>query len=172
MIEKLCLNYGEKLMDDYEFGPIHNFPNANALAMPKVEQELRVLGFGYRAKFIQQSAAFIEAQEATWLSGLRLREDPDVHSELLKLPGVGPKVADCVALFSLDQAGAIPVDTHVYQIAAKNYLKHLKGKKSVTPKMYLEIGEFFRNRFGEKAGWAHSVLFAADLKMFKEVFDS
>lgn len=169
MVENLCLHFGAFLHQDDEFGPVHAFPAVEKLASADVEKKLRDLGFGYRAKFIQQSAQFIIKQEANWLPDLRNRPYLEVHSELLRLPGVGPKVADCVALFSLDKAEAIPVDTHVQQIAAKNYLKHLMGKKSVTKTMYKEIGDHFRTLFGPKAGWAHSVLFAADLKMFKEL---
>lgn len=58
---------------------------------------------------------------------------------------------------SLNHLESVPVDTHVYQIAANNYLPHLKGKKSVTANMYAEIGDHFRNLYGPLAGWAHTV---------------
>lgn len=67
------------------------------------------------------------------------------------------QVADCVCLFSLDKPGAIPVDTHVWQIAGRDYMPELKARKSLTDKIYKEIGEYFRELFGEYAGWAHSV---------------
>ena len=51
------------------------------------------------------------------------------------------QVADCVCLMSLDKAGAIPVDTHVWQFAARHYLPKLQAAKSVTDKLYKEIGE-------------------------------
>lgn len=47
-----------------------------------------------------------------WLKGLRDIEYRDAHEALLQLQGVGPKVADCVCLMSLDKAEAVPVDTH------------------------------------------------------------
>lgn len=58
---------------------------------------------------------------------------------------------------SLNHLEAIPVDTHVFQIAAKYYLPHLKTVKSVTDRVYNEIGDYFRNMFGEYAGWPHCV---------------
>lgn len=58
---------------------------------------------------------------------------------------------------SMGHLEAIPVDTHVFQIAARDYLPHLKTRKTVTDKVYNEIGEHFRTVFGEYAGWAHSV---------------
>ena len=71
-------------------------------------------------------------------------------------------MADCVLLMSLDQPSAVPVDTHMFQIAAKNYMPHLKKYKSVTDKVYKEIGDHFRNLYGSHAGWAHSVNFILD----------
>lgn len=58
---------------------------------------------------------------------------------------------------SLNHLEALPVDTHVYQIASQNYLPHLRGLKSVTDRVYNEIGDHFRGLYGDKAGWAHTV---------------
>lgn len=68
---------------------------------------------------------------------------------------------------SLGHLGAIPVDTHVYQIATRFYLPKLAKQKTVTEKIYNEIGDHFRGLFGPLAGWAHTVLFCADLKKFQ-----
>lgn len=58
---------------------------------------------------------------------------------------------------SMGHLCAIPVDTHVFQIAARDYLPHLRSCKTVTDKVYQEIANHFRGVFGEYAGWAHSV---------------
>ena len=100
-----------------------------------------------------------------------MREAPyaEAHEALLELPGVGPKVADCICLMSLDKAEAVPVDTHVWQIAQRDYGFGKGGKtKTLTKATYDAVGEHFRKVFGKEAGWAHSVLFAADLKVFEE----
>lgn len=60
---------------------------------------------------------------------------------LCELPGVGSKVADCVCLMSLDKTSAIPVDTHVWQITEKYYMKNLSKTKSLTDKLYKQIGK-------------------------------
>ncbi len=73
---------------------------------------------------------------------------------------MGPKVADCIALFSMDKSTAIPVDTHVFQIATRDYGLKMK---TLTMKGYQQVRDVFVKRFGAYAGWAHSVLFAADL---------
>lgn len=67
------------------------------------------------------------------------------------------KVADCICLMSLNHLQAIPVDTHVYQIAAANYIPQLKKVKSITPRIYGEIGDKFREVYGPLAGWAQTV---------------
>jgi N-glycosylase/DNA lyase len=90
------------------------------------------------------------------------------HEQLLQLQGVGPKVADCVCLMGLGWGESVPVDTHVWQIAQRDY-KFGKGKhKSLTKATYDAVGHHFRELWGKEAGWAHSVLFAADLKTFSE----
>lgn len=92
----------------------------------------------------------------------------DAHAALLELQGVGPKVADCVCLMGLGWGEAVPVDTHVWQIAQRDY-KFGKGKNaSLTKQTYDAVGDKFRSLWGKEAGWAHSVLFTADLKAFSE----
>lgn len=98
-MEKLCVHYGKRLgelNDDYIY---YDFPTPIALADPSVEQKLRQLGFGYRAKYIQATAHTIAHQRtAEWLSSLRSQPYQVARESLLELAGVGPKVADCVVL--------------------------------------------------------------------------
>lgn len=91
----------------------HDFPPPAALIGSGIEQTLRGLGFGYRAKYISQTAQIVvNERPAGWLDGLRKVEYREAHESLLALSGVGPKVADCVCLMSLDKTEAVPVDTH------------------------------------------------------------
>ena len=144
----------------------YTFPTAERLAAAS-EAELRALGLGYRAAYVRQTAAAIVEAGPEWLPGLRSSDEPDAVREALStLSGVGPKVADCVALFSLDQASAIPVDTHVWDIACRDLDPELTSCGSLTPKVYQRVGELFRTRYGDHAGWAHSLLFAAELPLF------
>lgn len=84
----------------------------------------------------------------------------------LPLSGVGPKVAACICLFSLDKHDAIPVDTHVWTLATRYYAPHL-AKKSLTPKLHAEVQQAFVERFGPYAGWAHNCLFISELASHK-----
>src|SRR5579862_8679055 len=99
-MEKLCIHYGEQLgslaHDDYVY---YDFPRPSALAQPSVEQTLRQLGFGYRAKYIQATAHMIAYEKPpNWLHTLRSGSYSNAKESLLGLSGVGPKVADCVVI--------------------------------------------------------------------------
>ncbi|PQE20180.1 n-glycosylase dna lyase protein [Rutstroemia sp. NJR-2017a BBW] len=184
LVNNLCLHYGP-LIGHVGDQPFHDFPPPEALTGSGVEAHLRALGFGYRAKYIAQTASIVADKPKGWLQSLCNPETVDVpfkgeippggregyrtaHEELLALQGVGPKVADCVCLMGLGWGEAVPVDTHVWQIAQRDY-KFGKGKhKSLTKATYDAIGDHFRALWGKEAGWAHSVLFAADLKTFSD----
>ena len=151
----------------------------------RVESHLRELGFGYRAKYIAETARIVvEDKPKDWLLGLRNPESPawddarsagrlsatykEAHEQLVELSGVGPKVADCVCLFGLGWAEAVPVDTHVWQIAVRDYKFGKLKTKTFSKAMYDAVGDHFRDLWGKQAGWAHSVLFTADLRAFSD----
>ncbi|NXE91488.1 OGG1 lyase, partial [Menura novaehollandiae] len=183
MIERLCQAFGRRLCC-LDARPFHAFPSLSALTGPPspcryhchlamassalmslccapagadAEARLRALGFGYRAKFISGSArAIAEGLGTEGLRQLRTAPYAEARKVLCALPGVGAKVADCVCLSSLDKAEAVPVDTHVWHIARQRYGVALGGK-SMTPRAYQEIGDFFRGLWGPRAGWAQAV---------------
>uniref|UniRef100_H3DKM8 N-glycosylase/DNA lyase n=1 Tax=Tetraodon nigroviridis TaxID=99883 RepID=H3DKM8_TETNG len=165
MVERLCQALGTPLckLDQTTY---YSYPSLSALSGSSVEARLRDLGFGYRARFLQQSAKQIQdAHGMQWLDGLRTVPYVQAREALRTLPGVGTKVADCVCLMSLDKAEAVPVDTHVWQIAKRDYnCAFGNHQKSLTDKLHRDIGDFFRALWGSYAGWAQSVLFCSDLK--------
>lgn len=190
MVHKLCLHYGPYI-GTIDKGAYHDFPTPSSLAVPGVEAHLRELGFGYRARYITETARNISQDRPEgWLSALRNPEsialggtssskitpgdDPiptykHAHEQLLQLTGVGPKVADCVCLMGLGWLEAVPVDTHVWQIAMRDYKFSGKAKnKTLTKALYDAVGDHFRDLWGSQAGWAHSVLFTADLRAFSD----
>ncbi|XP_067396736.1 N-glycosylase/DNA lyase [Emydura macquarii macquarii] len=170
MIEHLCQAFGRRLCQ-LDGEPYHAFPTLQALAGADVECRLRELGFGYRARFVSQSAQAVLRQFGPeGLHQLRSMPYPEARRLLCTLPGVGAKVADCVCLMALDKAEAVPVDTHVWQIARRDYGQQLgSGAKSLTRRVHTELGDFFRRLWGPYAGWAQAVLFCADLKQFRQV---
>ena len=142
MVEKLCNTYGHKL-GHYKGKNYYSFPPLKALAAEGVEQTLRGLGFGYRAGYIHKTAKLlVNERPKGWLGSLRDLPYAEAHSALLELTGVGAKVADCVCLMGLDKLEAVPVDTHVWQIAVRDYgfKSTLKGK-TLTSKAYNQVGK-------------------------------
>ncbi|RXN12613.1 N-glycosylase DNA lyase [Labeo rohita] len=170
MVDRLCQTLGTLLckLDDVAY---HDFPPLQALTDPSVEMRLRDLGFGYRARFLQQSSqTIVNSHGPDWLQSLRSAPYLQARDALRSLPGVGLKVADCVCLMSLDKFEALPVDTHVWQIAKRDYsFAAGNSQKTLTDRVYKEIGDFFRKLWGPYAGWAHSILFCADLKRFQKL---
>ncbi|KAF7542366.1 hypothetical protein G7Z17_g11637 [Cylindrodendrum hubeiense] len=184
MVHKLCKHYGP-LIGHIGDEPFHDFPTPDALTGKQVESHLRELGFGYRAKYIAETARMVaEEKPGDWLETLRNPENPgfnthrvpedqhatykEAHEQLLTLKGVGPKVADCVCLMGLGWSESVPVDTHVWQIAQRDYKFGKTKTKTFNKAMYVAVGDHFRALWGKYAGWAHSVLFTADLREFSD----
>lgn len=154
LVKTLRQTYGSKINCTSEHAE-DQFAFPTLAQMKKAtDAELRALGFGYRAPYIIKSLDMIEEKGGEeFLLGLRQESLEKCREELTELHGVGNKVADCIALFSLDQASCVPVDTHVFQIAKK--FKFISGSTTLTASTYQQINEAFVKKYGDKAGWAH-----------------
>ena len=180
---KLCKHYGA-FISNVGGEDLYDFPTPDSLTGKQVESHLRDLGFGYRAKYIAETARVVAREKpAGWLESLRNPNhrgprdwgcEPgrftykEAHEQLLSLTGVGPKVADCVCLMGLGWGESVPVDTHVWQIAQRDYKFGKIKTKTFNKAMYDAVGDHFRGIWGDYAGWAHSVLFTADLREFSK----
>lgn len=163
MCDSLCTEFGDYIAE-YQGTKYYSFPTPNQLSQPDVEYKLREYGFGYRAKYIHQTAIMLTSTlSIDELNSLREKDYETAHLFLLQLMGVGPKVADCICLMSLDKHDIVPVDTHVYQIAIRDYKFKGNAAKALNKNQYNAIRAHFKEIFGDYAGWAQSVLFAADL---------
>ena len=169
MVLHLSSRYGTKA------GTVHgveifNFPTIEQLSAA-TEKDLRESGFGYRARYIFQTAVFLN-QHDDWFGQFKTLDYISARKEMQTLSGVGPKVADCIALMSLGYLQSVPVDVHVLKVAIRDYKFSVKGAKgaklSMTPAIYHGVAEFFRDLFGSKAGWAQTLLFIADLKKYAD----
>lgn len=171
MVEKLCALFGKKICS-VEGEDYYDFPTIEALAKEDVEDKLKEQKFGYRAGYIAKTAKrLMELGGRTWLSSLHEKNNESyavARSKLVTLPGIGPKVADCVCLMSLGHLSAIPIDTHIFQVARANYLPHFEGRKTVTPKIYNQVGDHLRELWGPFAGWAQALVFCAKINMNAE----
>lgn len=167
MVKRMTDTFGDHVatLDSLK---IHDFPPPERLV--DTEPQLREMGLGYRAKYISRTAEMMVERcqdKPDYLEGLRTQSFDTAKTEIMEFLGVGPKVADCVCLFSLDKHDTVPVDTHVWQIAQRDY-GVAKSAKTMTPKAYALVQDYFREKWGPYAGWAHCVLFAANLRDFND----
>jgi len=163
MVNNLSEQFGSEVtLDDHRF---YAFPRPDSLANASVT-ELARCKLGFRAKHVQETARQIEDGSVSF-DGLESMRYEAAKHELLKLPGVGNKVADCVLLFSLNKLEAFPVDVWIKKTILNNYHEHFgdafrqkaSGKKSLTLGEYRRISSFAREYFGEYAGYAQQYLF-------------
>jgi N-glycosylase/DNA lyase len=90
------------------------------------------------------------------LYGIKDLSYMDGRQELVKIEGVGNKIADCVLLFAFGKLESFPVDTHIEQIMERYYGSNFKGAKS---KKRDEIADFARSYFGKYCGYAQEYLY-------------
>lgn len=109
-IDLLCKTYGEKIQAAN--GRVyHDFPGAKALSAVPLE-DLYACNLGYRSRYIHETALSIAEGEVD-LEAVKAMDHEAAKEELLKLCGVGVKVAECICLFALHHTEAFPVDTHI-----------------------------------------------------------
>ena len=139
--------YGRKVQ--YKGRVYYAFPTPSELQEAGME-ELSLCRAGFRCKYIYQAVRMVN------MGDIRLEEisSLDIHKareELMKIPGVGPKVADCIMLFSMQKYEAYPVDVWVKRVTEYFFLgRDVKMK---------EIRNFAEEKFGDLAGFAQEYLF-------------
>lgn len=120
MIQSLSMGYGSP-RETPEGEVYYTFPDAISLASAS-EKELRALKLGYRSKYICGTAKMAAAREVD-LTALHDLDYMQAREALMKFPGVGAKVADCICLFGLHHMDAFPVDTHIRKVLDIHYPK-------------------------------------------------
>ena len=83
---------------------------------------------GYRSKYVVRAAKAVASSEVDleWIGSLNYQK---ARTELLKLFGVGEKVADCICLFALHHLDAFPVDTHIRQVLEQHYKRGFPNRR-------------------------------------------
>ncbi len=153
IIDRMSERYGKKII--FEGKEYYTFPTIDELSKASVE-DLRALGLGFRDVRVYETTKIIKNKEVD-LEQLKNEKDFNkVRNTLLTLPGVGPKVADCILLFStLKRWEAFPIDVWVRRVMNELYIKNpdeTKVKKE-------EIEKIAYEKFGNLAGIAQQYLF-------------
>lgn len=153
-INNISKNFGDAI--EYNGNIYHSFPTIEQLSKASIE-ELEACGTGFRAKYIADTVQKIyESQTKEYkkeydLEWIKAQNDNDCHEALQLFNGIGPKVADCIMLFSMNKYSAFPVDVWV-----KRAMQHFYLAPDVSLK---KIRDFGRNKFGELSGFAQQYLF-------------
>jgi len=163
MIHNLCRQFGRKItFDGHSF---YTFPKPSDLAETNIE-DIRQCKLGFRTKRVLETSKIINSGELD-LEALRQVNYEEAKLELLRLPGVGHKVADCVLLFSLDSLQAFPVDVWMKKIIlefypkffSQSFIENVSEKGSITEHEYNKLSNFGKKYFGPYAGYAQEYLF-------------
>lgn len=134
IVERLCANFGKRIKENY-----FTFPKAEVIAN-LTEDDLLCIRSGFRAKYILDAARKVSSNEIN-LSGIKEMPISEARAQLMKIKGVGPKVADCALLYGLHMLKAFPIDTWMS-----------KAMKEFFP-------DLTREDFGEYAGIAQQYVF-------------
>ncbi len=146
-IENISKVFGKSIK--YKGNTYYAFPTLEEFRRATVE-DIEALGVGFRAKYIYK--ALEDLSNGTYdLNAIKQSDDDGCHEGLKNFNGVGPKVADCIMLFSMGKYSAFPVDVWVKRAMQFFY---------VAPDVSLpKIREFARDKFGSLSGFAQQYLF-------------
>lgn len=153
IINRLSKNYGDKII--WKGNEFYTFPTPEQLSKAEVK-DLRSLGLGFRDVRVYETTKKILNKDIN-LEKLHAEKDTlKVREELLTLPGVGPKVADCILLFStLKRFDVFPIDVWVRRVMNDLYIKNADETK-VNKK---EIENLAKSKYGNLEGIAQQYLF-------------
>ena len=153
IIERISKQYGNKI--EWKKNTYYTFPTIEQLSKATVE-DFRKLGLGFRDKRVYETTQIILNKQID-LEKLQKENDTSViRDTLLTLPGVGPKVADCIMLFStLKRLEVFPIDVWVRRVMNELYI-HNPQEEKVNKK---EIEQLAKEKYGNLAGIAQQYLF-------------
>lgn len=146
-IENICGAYGES-MTDGNGAHWHAFPTPQALAGLD-EDTLKACNLGYRSKYVVRAAKSVRSGEID-LDAVGRMNYKEAREELLKLFGVGEKVADCICLFSLHHLQAFPVDTHIRQALDAHYKRGFPNRRYRGFQGVMQQYMFYYELFGKE----------------------
>lgn len=146
-VENIARDFGKPV--EFKGKTYYTFPGPDELL--KVEEDkITLCGVGFRCKYIKHAARMVSSGEIN-LEHIEKLDSSEAREELMKIPGVGPKIADCVLLYSYGKTDVFPTDVWIKRVVEVLFF----GREAKLP----EIQEFAGTRFGELAGFAQQYLF-------------
>ena len=164
-LQNLCKTFGRrKMVDGKEF---FLFPEPSDLANASV-LDIKKCGLGYRAKAVKTASLSVLDKKIDF-DFLKKTDYHTAKEELIKVFGIGNKVADCILLFSLEKLEAFPLDRWMIRILQKYYSKEFQiSTKTLTEKTYDQLHENIVEHFGSYAGYAQQFLFKMERDIYKK----
>lgn len=150
IVRLVCERFGNPVLVPEGIAPAFSFPEPSRLAECS-EAELRACKMGFRAPYLRTTAAMVASGEID-LARLAQLTVEEARAELLRLPGVGRKIADCVLLFAYGFQSAFPVDVWVMKALQQLYFRRRRVKLK-------RLQRFSETHFGPYAGYAQQYLF-------------
>lgn len=141
MVETLASRFGEPIVEG-----VNSFPTLDRIRDAS-RSDLEKCGFGYRARYIHKVSRLLDDNRISLMKELPYSE---LRGELIELPGVGDKVADCVSLFGFGKLDAFPIDVWMERAMARLYRR--RGS-------YSRLRTFAHERFGAYAGYAQEYIY-------------
>ncbi|MCI8291065.1 MAG: 8-oxoguanine DNA glycosylase [Clostridia bacterium] len=152
IIDRISKKVGKRI--EWDGKEYYLFPTIEEMATLSVS-DLRELGTGFRDKRIYKTTQMILEKQVDLNELESLNDTNEIREELLKLDGVGEKVADCIMLFALKRFDSFPIDVWVRRVMNTLYI-HNEDETKVNKK---DIKLAADNLFGDKAGIAQQYLF-------------
>lgn len=152
IIERLSKEYGKKIIwNEKEY---YTFPTPEELSKVTI-QDYRNLGLGFRDKRVFKTVHMILEKQVDLDEIQKMNDSNKIREELLKLDGVGEKVADCIMLFSLKRYDVFPIDVWVRRVMNDLYI-HNEDENNVNKK---ELKQLAEDKFFGISGLAQQYLF-------------
>lgn len=141
--------YGDYI-GEYRGRDYYSFPTAKALSKARPEDLREFARVGFRDKRIVETANIVNDGFFDFDEDIK-KDSKDLRKKLQELPGVGPKVADCIMLFAFHKRETFPVDVWIKRVMEALFIKEEVPKK--------QISAYADKFFGEYAGYVQQYLF-------------
>ena len=155
IVHNIINTMGNPIMGDTGMPAGRGFPKCEDM-LNATEKRFMACGAGFRAKYLVQAAEF--CTNNLELNKLKGKSYDKIKEQLMEIPGVGDKVADCIALMGYGKLEAFPIDVWVKRILENTYFN---GKQ----KSIEELHEFAEERFGSLAGYAEQYIYVYGRQM-------
>jgi N-glycosylase/DNA lyase len=165
VLQNLCKKFGTKIR--FEGREFFLFPEARKLANA-TKADLMTTGMGYRTKAVKEASIAVTSGEIDF-DYLKKTNYQTTKESLVKIYGIGNKIADCIMLFSLEKLDAFPLDRWMIRVLQKYYLdKFSITNKTISEKTYETLHNKIVNHFGPYAGYSQQFLFKMERELNKK----